>query len=41
MLLVVDFLESCAIAFLLYVVNKLCEHVNATDKILRERGIKR
>ena len=41
MLLAVDFLEACAIAFLLYVVNQLCDHVNKTDALLRERGIKR
>lgn len=41
MLLAVDFIEACAIAFLLYVVNKLCDHVNRTDQVLRERGIKR
>jgi len=41
MLLVVDFLEACAIVFLLYVVNKLCDHVNKTDALLRERGMKR
>ncbi len=41
MLFAVDFLEACAIVFLLYVVNKLCDHVNKTDALLRERGMKR
>lgn len=41
MLLVVDFLEVCALGFLLYVVNKLCDHAVKTDAILRERGLKK
>lgn len=39
--LLVDVLEFTMILVLLYVVNKLCDHVNKTDALLRERGIKR
>mgnify|MGYP003442566827 CR=1 FL=1 len=39
--LLVDLLLFIMILALLYVVNQLCDHVNKTDALLRERGIKR
>ena len=41
MQVLIDLAEVCALAFLLYVVNKLCDHAVKTDALLRERGIKK